>query len=200
MGLSRIHYEGSRSSQEPLDPRVLIWWLRWSLQHYILMGNPIFCRHHQELRNCLPLGCHLQGGGLIYRIKKIQGRRRTRGGALLGPATAGAPCAATAALPFTATFADASFGRAAASPPWRGTSPSSSTEPPHHPYCNLLANMMCGTIYYFHMIYCVYVYIWVVIVHGNCEILCWLVAYMFVIFYNDLMYWYMIAHICWGDA
>jgi hypothetical protein len=32
-------------------------------------GNPIFYRHHQELRNCLPLGCHLQGGGLIYITK-----------------------------------------------------------------------------------------------------------------------------------
>jgi hypothetical protein len=43
--------------------------------------------------------------------------------------------------------------------PWGGTSPSSSTSFPHHPYCNLLVNIMCGTIYYFPMIYCIYVYV-----------------------------------------
>jgi hypothetical protein len=78
MSLSRSHHEGSGGFEEPLDPRVLIRWPRWSLQYYILTGNPIFWRHHQELRNCIPLGCHIQGG-LLYSTKKGQGRRRTKG-------------------------------------------------------------------------------------------------------------------------
>jgi hypothetical protein len=62
-------------------------------------------------------------------------------------------------LPLTAASTGAFFTVAAASPPWGGTFPSSSTTPPHHPYFNILENMMCGTIYYFSMIYCIYVYI-----------------------------------------
>jgi hypothetical protein len=103
MGLSRIHHEGSRGSQEPLDPRVLIWWPWWSLEHYILTENPIFWRHHQELRNCLPLGYHLQAGGLLYSTKKGQGRRRTKGrcsplGRPPCAAAGGAPPCTTAAV------------------------------------------------------------------------------------------------------
>jgi hypothetical protein len=48
---------------------------------------------------------------------------------------------------------------AATSSPWGGTSLSSFITLPHHPYYNLLANMMYGTIYYFSMIYCIYVYV-----------------------------------------
>jgi hypothetical protein len=97
-----------------------------------------------------------EGSSTTLRISKEEGGQG--GCAPLGPATAGAPCAATTGtLPFTAASTDASFSRAAASPLRGGTSPSSSTTLLHHPYCNLLENVMCGTIYYFPMIYCVYV-------------------------------------------
>jgi hypothetical protein len=113
----------------------------------------------KKLRIFLPLGCHLQVGGLLYSTKKVQGRRRTRGSAPLGPAAARLPPLPATRLPFTAASAGASFGRASTSPPWVGTSPSSTTTPPYYPYCNLLENMMCGTIYYFPMIYCIYVHV-----------------------------------------
>jgi hypothetical protein len=68
---------------------------------------------------------------------------------------------ATAGLPLLqAAGAAASLAAgavAATSPPWGGTSPSSSSALLHHLYCNLLANMMCVTIYYFPMIYYIYV-------------------------------------------
>jgi hypothetical protein len=144
-----------------------------------------------------PLAAISKGEGSSTTPRRSKEEWGQGGGAPLGPPPAGAPCAAGGgALPFTAAF----FGWAAASSPWGGTSPSSSTTPPHHPYSNLLANMICGTIYYFPMIYCVYVYVWVVIVHDNCEILFWLVSYKFVNVYNGLMYWYMSARIYLGDA
>jgi hypothetical protein len=186
MGLCRSHHEGFRGSQEPLDPRVLIRWPRWSLQHYILTTH----------------SCDLASPWLPYPrgrdpLQYQEDPRKEDKGrfSLRACHRQGAP---RCRLPFTAASAGTPFGRAAASPPWGGTSPSSSTAPPHHPYFNILANMMCGTIYYFPMIYCIYVYVWVVIVLGNCEIFCWLVAYKFFIFYDGLMYWYMSAHICWG--
>jgi hypothetical protein len=68
------------------------------------------------------------------RSKKEEGQG---GSAPLGPTAAGAPYAATGdVMPFTAASASASFGRAATSPPWGGTSTTL-----HHPYCNLLENM-----------------------------------------------------------
>ena len=47
---------------------------------YIKRGNPSFGGSHQKPRICLPLGPHLQGGGLLYSTKKswrkgVRGRR-----------------------------------------------------------------------------------------------------------------------------
>jgi hypothetical protein len=70
------------------------------------MGNPIFWRHHQELRNCLPLAFHLQGGGILYNTKKAKEDGGHKGQCSLGPDAAGVPCAAVGgALPYTAAAA-----------------------------------------------------------------------------------------------
>jgi hypothetical protein len=54
MGLSRSHHESFRGSQEPLDPMVQILWPQWSLQHYILIGNPIYSEEPPIAANLPP--------------------------------------------------------------------------------------------------------------------------------------------------
>jgi hypothetical protein len=63
----------------------------------------------------------------------------------------------------------------------------------------ILANMMFDAIYYFLVIYCIVVSSFErLLVHGKGDIVHLMVAYMFFIFYNGLMYWCMSASICWG--
>jgi hypothetical protein len=93
-----------------------------------------------------PPGCRLQGGGLIYIIQKLQGRRRVQGAAALqGPPPS-----------LVAIVASLVIGAVtSASPSWGGTSPSPPTSPLYHPNRDSLANMMFDSMYYFHVIYCV---------------------------------------------
>jgi hypothetical protein len=116
-----------------------------------------------------PLGWHIQGGGVIYIIKNLQGRRWARG---LRPPWLRAPWPPPISL---------------------------RKAPLHHPHNSLFANMMFHVIYYFPVIYCVAMssFKWLV-VHDNGDIVRPMVAYMFVIFYNGLMYLCMSAHTCWG--
>jgi hypothetical protein len=104
--------------------------------------KPYFSQAPSIAANLPPPWLPSPRGGLLYSTKKSKEEGGHKGVVL--------PRAAAA-------IAVVSLVVAAASSPWGGTSPSSSTTLPHHLYCNLLANMIYGTIYYFPMIYCVYV-------------------------------------------
>jgi hypothetical protein len=71
-------------------------------------------------------------------------------------------------------------------------SSSHTTTPSWYPYYNLLANMMCGTIYCFPMIYYIYVYVWVVMYSWQlwntlligCIQVCYLLWWYYVLIYE----------------
>jgi hypothetical protein len=95
VGLCRSHHEGSRGAQEPLDPRDL--WLRWSLQHYI-WPKTLFSRGTtKSYEIASPLAANLRGGILYSNKAKKKGGQG--GGAPLGSAVAGVPCAAAGDVP-----------------------------------------------------------------------------------------------------
>jgi hypothetical protein len=127
-------------------------------------------------------------GGLIYSTKKGQGWRTTRGGAPLWPTTVPPPNTAATRPPLRRGNRLSPLGRHFFI---------SSTLPLPHLHYNLLANTIFDAIYYFPMIYCVAMssFEWLPF-YGNGDIVCLMVAYMFVIFYDDLMHRCMSAHIC----
>jgi hypothetical protein len=73
-------------------------------------------------------------------------------------------------------------------PPPPARSSSRSTTTPSWSYCNLLANMMCGTIYCFPMIYCIHVEVWVVF----CSCQLWNTSLIGCIQVCYLLWWYYV--------